>query len=163
MVAPPQTEHFMTGVRRSGEIERFACSSISAGTTVSGLGCSFRFISVQAISTMAELTPGNNPARSTGVLSSFRYLYDCGHIQRRTAARALLAGCHARVLSPQVDFRGHGMGTDRAMGQTLCVILNEWFHLSCLTPSDAGSGAMVVSRIVKNLKFLWRGATLKGI
>jgi hypothetical protein len=98
-----------------------------------------------------------------GVLSSFRYLYDRGHIQGRTAARALLAGGHARVLSLQVDFGGHGVSTNRAMSQTLCVILNEWFHLSCLTPSDAGGGAMVVWKIVKNIKSLWRGATLKGI
>jgi hypothetical protein len=89
------------------------------------LGCSFRFICIQTVFTMAELPPGNNPARSTCVLSSFRYLYDRGHIQRRTAARALLAGCHARVLSPQVDFGRHCVGTDRAMGQTLCVVFDE--------------------------------------
>ena len=94
MVSPPQTEHFVTGVRRSAEIERFACSSISAGTTVSGLGSSFRLISVQPIYTMAELAPGNKPARSwvkSGGLSGFRYLYHRSHVQRRTAARALLA------------------------------------------------------------------------
>jgi hypothetical protein len=36
VVSAPQTEHFTTGLVRSGDIERFASSRIAAGTTVSG-------------------------------------------------------------------------------------------------------------------------------
>lgn len=49
------------------------------------------------------------------------------------------------------------------MSQALCVDFDKWFHLSRLNPSDAGTGTMVLLKIVKNIKFLWRGATLKGI
>jgi len=45
VVSAPQTEHLGAALlKRSGEIESFACSRISAGTTVSDFGCALRFI-----------------------------------------------------------------------------------------------------------------------
>jgi hypothetical protein len=44
LVSDPQTEHFTGFFNRSSEIDRFAPSSSSAGTTGSGFDCNFRLI-----------------------------------------------------------------------------------------------------------------------
>ena len=43
-VSPPHTEHFAGFFNRTGEMERFACSRISGGTTGSAFGCNFRLM-----------------------------------------------------------------------------------------------------------------------
>src|SRR6185369_18055914 len=54
MVSAPHTEHLHAFFRRSGEIDCFACSRISAGITGSDLDCSLRFIKTQSDYTMTE-------------------------------------------------------------------------------------------------------------
>jgi hypothetical protein len=55
-VSAPQTEHLTALVRRSGEMARFACSRISAGTTGSDLGCAFRLIPLQVLFSLWQMS-----------------------------------------------------------------------------------------------------------
>ena len=134
-VSPPHTEHFTVCLRRSGEIESFACSRISGGTTDSGFSCAFRFIRSPVHFTMAEMTPPNNYLSNSyrkvdTCLGRFGYLYYYGYIQRSAAALAALPGGDARIPSLQIDVRRHGVRADWTMGLALGVIFNECFHLS---------------------------------
>ena len=56
VVSAPQTEHLTALVRRSGEIARLACSRISAGTSVSGFGCAFRFMRLQVLFSLWQMS-----------------------------------------------------------------------------------------------------------
>ena len=54
VVSALHTEHLAAFFRRSGEMDCFACSRISTGTTGSDLACNLRFISTQSAFTMTE-------------------------------------------------------------------------------------------------------------
>ena len=61
MVSAPHTEHLHGFLRRSGEIDCFACSSISAGMTGSDFNWRLAFHEhTQSDSTMTESTRSDN-------------------------------------------------------------------------------------------------------
>ena len=64
MVSAPQTEHLHAFLRRSGEMDCFACSSISAGITGSDFSCGLRFITTQSDYTMTESAHSYNTTGS---------------------------------------------------------------------------------------------------
>lgn len=82
-----------------------------------------------AIFTMADVPPGNKLSIIAPVLRGFRDLDNGGDVQRRVAARALLAARYARIFPPQVDLGRNGMGANRAVRQSLSgLIFGELFH-----------------------------------
>jgi len=74
-----------------------------------------------------QLTPQNG--RYGTSLRGLRDLHYNSNIQGRTAARALLPGSNPCVLALDIDVRGNGVGTNRAMCLPLRVVLNECFHI----------------------------------
>jgi hypothetical protein len=85
-LSPPQTEQARTFFTLSGEIEFFASSSISAGTTGSGLGWIFR-LTVSPDLTMTESPLLNNLdslPKSTGT-----YCPVCGELRRYGRKRSI--------------------------------------------------------------------------
>ena len=121
IVSAAHTEHFAAFLKRSVDIDCFACSSISAGTTGSDFICNLRFITTQSAYTMTESVLPNN-------LGSFRHLYHHRHFQRRSASRTLGTLGHTWHLTLQFDVGGHGMRADRAVRQPLCVPFHQISH-----------------------------------
>jgi hypothetical protein len=86
-------------------------------------------------------------------LRRFRNLYDGSDIERGTAAAALLTGRNPGKLPLEVEFRGHRMSANRAMGKPLGVVRNQCLHIHHPhNRSDANWWAQVVENFVKILK-----------
>jgi hypothetical protein len=91
---------------------------------------------------MAESEPGYNPLKQLPVLplvnnssvksSRFRDLYYGSDIERRTAARAFLAGGYPWEPSFEIDVCRNGVGTDRAMRLTSNAVRIQSFHIALL-------------------------------
>jgi hypothetical protein len=73
VVSALQTMHLAAFLKRSEEMDCFACSRISAGTTGSDLVGTLRFMETQSVLTMTESQPrynhyGPTPLRAPGLL-----------------------------------------------------------------------------------------------
>lgn len=128
-LSAPHTEHFSTFFNRSVEIERFACSRISAATTGSGFGSGFRRIaypsqlSLWQKPTLHTTQPIVNP-----VLRRFAYLHNDSDVQGSTTARAPLSGQDPRRFPFQVQIRWNSVRADRTEDPALDVVLDECLH-----------------------------------
>ncbi len=129
VVSAPQTEHLTAFVKRSGEIARFACSRISAGTTASGFSCAFRFI--RSVRVLFSLWQMSRPDTSAVLLtlSSFR---ESGPQQQRpepSCIADIFAHSSPADTSRADRSRPDRMGADRAVSQSLSVTFSEFFHI----------------------------------
>jgi hypothetical protein len=87
---------------------------------------------------MTESIPADNLTLSFDVLRSLRDVYDHGHFQGRSAARAFLSGSHAGMFPLQVDLGRHRVCAHRTMGQAMSVFFSQSFHIHfLLISSDA--------------------------
>ena len=114
---------------------------------------------------MTESTPVNNITLAARVLCRFRNLYDCGHFEGGSAARALLSGRNPGIFSLQIDLRGYRVSAYRAMRQPMVdAIFEQSFHFPLLfNSSDARQGPQVVRNFVKLPKLRLTGRCPDGV
>lgn len=97
--------------------------------------------------TIGCLVPAKDAGRRSGGL---RNVDHDRNFQGRTAARAFLAGCDARILALEVELGGHSVSAHGAMGHPLRAILLKGLHFHLLlTYSDASKGPNVFEIFVK--------------
>jgi ATP-binding cassette, subfamily F, member 3 len=129
VVSAPQTEHLTALLKRSGEMARFACSRISAGTTGSDLGCAFRLMRLQVLLSLWQMSHPETSALAVNGFTRFGNLHHRGDIESRTAPRTLLAAHHPRIFPAQIDFGRNRVRANGTMGQSLGVTFSEFFHM----------------------------------